>query len=230
MSSLNKLRARIQTSLGLRDRTDTWVISIEKYKIAYVPVPKAANTSMRWALLPLLGIDPSTVDNIHQDDRITKLSSSEFLVASRKDWLIFAVVRHPEDRALSAWKNKLKDPPKPFRRLAQMGLKREDSFETFLQVIANWPSHALNDHFAPQTALLKRLTVKTDLEIFKIEELDQWWPTLNGRLEERSKISPGPIRRLNPSKIRPQNSLSPLAKELLFQIYAEDYQQFGYQV
>ena len=229
MSKFHKFCAKLESSLLLRDRTDTWVIPIENCKVAYAPIPKAANTSIRRALLPLLNIDPGTVDDIHHDNRIPKFRSSEFVRRNSKDWLIFSVVRHPEERALSAWKNKLKDPPTPFSRLSRMGLKREDSFETFLQALADWPSRALNDHFSPQSALLSRLTSETSLEIFRIEEFELWWPSLRERLAKQAGILPGQFEWLNRSRVRENNSVTPSAKDLLFQIYSKDYQQFGYQ-
>lgn len=228
LRNIHKLRAKVEVGLGKRDNTDTWVIPIADAKICYVPIPKAANTSMRYALLPLLGLQQAQIENIHRDSRIPKLKSSTFLRDYESEWFVFTVVRNPVERAFSAYKNKLLDPVTPFRRLAQMGLKSGDSFETFLTALKDWPEKALNDHFLPQTVLLSRFMAKSDISIFKLEQAEQWWDALDGEVSARCGVHLDRLKNLNATHQGTRKDLSRKEKALIEDLYSEDFDAFDY--
>lgn len=230
MPKIQKLRAKFEVRLGVRDNTNTWVIPFFDSKICYIPIPKAANTSMRYALLPLLHLDPNDVHDVHKDTRIPKMRSSNFLQTYDPSWFVFSVVRHPAVRAYSAYKNKLLRPAVPFRRLSEMGLKRQDTFETFLRALQDWPMKALNDHFLPQSELLSRFLPTSKISIYKLENVGKWWETLDDETFVRSGLHLGALRNLNETSKSIEKELSHVEKSIIRDLYQRDFETFGYQL
>lgn len=166
------------------------VIVFPEYKIAYVPVPKCANSSIRAALLPLVGISPDTVSRIQEFEGFQTTTMADF-VGRRyaRDWFVFTVVRNPYSRYASAYLDKLETRSEPLRPLKRMGLKKGDSFGLFMKMISKWPSAAINEHFAPQTTILARPLRLPELNIHKVENLDADWRRIAERIEAKSGIA-----------------------------------------
>src|SRR5689334_5163974 len=72
-----------------RDTAKPWVIVFPEQRVAYIPIPKAANSSIRAALLPLLGIEPSTVQGVQAFDGFQKVRYGQFAKMRRLDWFVF---------------------------------------------------------------------------------------------------------------------------------------------
>ena len=73
----------------------------------YVPVPKAANTTLRTALLPTYGLSKDEVRRVHRDPRLDVRPIQNALAAAKPAAYVFTVVRHPATRILSAYANKI---------------------------------------------------------------------------------------------------------------------------
>ena len=227
---MQKLKAKFEVRLGVRDNTNTWTIPFFDSKICYIPIPKAANTSMRYALLPLLHLAPSEVHNVHKDNRIPKMRSSNFLQTYDPSWFVFSVVRHPAARAYSAYKDKLLRPAVPFRRLSEMGLKKGDTFETFLNALQDWPIKALNDHFLPQSDLLSRFLPDSKISVYKLENVGKWWETLEAEIFARSGLNLGTLQNLNKTFKSTEKELSHAEKSIIYDLYHRDFETFGYEL
>jgi hypothetical protein len=230
MPRMQKLKAKLEVRLGIRDNTNTWTIPFFGPKICYIPIPKAANTSMRYSLLPLLNLAPSDVHDVHKDNRIPKMRSSGFLQTYDPSWFVFSIVRHPAARAYSAYKDKLLRPTVPFRRLSEMGLKKGDTFETFLSALQDWPIKALNDHFLPQSELLSRFLPASEISVYKLEDVGEWWKTLDGETFARSGLNLGALRNLNETNKSVEKEFSHAEKSIIHDLYHRDFETFGYQL
>jgi hypothetical protein len=219
---------RLRRALGRFRPLDAPVLALDELRVAYIPVPKAANTSVRSALMASIGREDIVATGVHRSTRSLLQPSTRFFAKDRKDWFIFTVVRDPTARALSAWRNKLIDPDEVFRPLQRMGVKEKLSFEEFLRVCSDWPDWALNDHFMPQSLYLSKVLDRPDLNILHVETLAQDWPRVrevlrNGGADPRESLGVH-----NTSRSTCDTDLTPGARRLLNQVYDKDYKRFGY--
>lgn len=210
------------------DYTDTKAIVIESARVIYIPIPKAANSSVRKALCPTLGIDPATVTDVQGDPRIRTQPCSTALPLAGSDWFVFTIVRHPFDRAYSAWRNKLEDHIKPFKALKGMGLKRGDSFRTFLGVCNLWPRKMLNDHFVPQSDLLGAALARPDFKVYHMEDLAQSWSEICDRIEAQGGTRPLDIPHLNRAAKPTKADYTWSERRLMLRLYLRDFRALGY--
>ncbi len=208
--------------------TDTKAIVLEKARAIYIPMPKAANSSIRKALLPVLGIDPQQVSQVQAETRHLTEPCSTALPKAGPDWMVFTVVREPYDRAHSAWRDKLENQDSSFRSLRGTGLEKGDSFSLFLLVCNLWPRKMLNDHFIPQTDLLEQARKLPDFRIYRMEDLGRDWPGICDEIEERSGIRPLDLPHLNQSRKPEALSFPPGEKLMLWRLYNRDRKPLGY--
>lgn len=223
--------AHIRYRLGYgSDGRDPLVLLFPKYKIAYVPVPKAANSSIRAALLPLLDIDPAVVPNIYQFDGFIERRVSQCPNLPNSDWFVFTVVRDPYARAASAFLDKvvIRDPV--LRAFRRMGVRKGDSFTDYLKIVSLWPRLSLNNHILPQTDLLFRFLGSPNFKVIKLEELGTEWPTIRAELEARSGKRLPDLERRNVAKSeRPWPSLyDQRSRRMVESIYSSDFEILGY--
>ena len=97
------LELRIRRALGRFTPLDAPVLALEELKVAYIPVPKAANSSVRSALMASIGNENAELLGIHKSARSMLQPASKFFSKPRADWYVFTVVRNPSSRARSAW-------------------------------------------------------------------------------------------------------------------------------
>lgn len=208
--------------------TDTKAIVIPQAKTIYVPMPKAANSSARRALLPTLGIDPDSIEHIQLETKSLTEPCSTALPKAGPDWFVFTIVRHPYERAHSAWRNKLEEHDTPFKPLKSMGLERGDSFRTFLIACNLWPRKMLNDHFIPQTDLLQQAMKVPGFRIFQMEDLGTAWPEICDEIEARGGVRPSAMPHLNPTRKPIKLDFSASERMLLKRLYGRDFAPLGY--
>jgi hypothetical protein len=159
LSSLDRVRSalaymRQRTPLRVSS-TDPWVLVFPEHNVAYIPIPKAANSSVRAALLPLIGQDPSTIRNVQKFGGFQRVRYSHFAKMRQHNWFVFTVVRNPYSRYASGYLDKVVTRKNAvLRPLRRMGLKKGDSFARYMLLLKAWPQAALNEHVAPQAILL----------------------------------------------------------------------------
>lgn len=199
-------------------------------RAVYLPIPKAANTSIRTALLPCFGATPDPAHNIHHHPAIPKRSQRETVTSLPADAFVFAVVRHPADRILSTWKNKMGKGKRWFGPATRLGMLPSVSFDTFLTRLVETPKDALDSHFKPQTMLLHYAHRHADLQVFHFETLAQHWPMIVAEVERRSGTRPEPdLARLNPSGRGPTiPRFTDRQRRLIDTLFHEDFARYGY--
>lgn len=138
----------------------------------------------------------------------------------------FAVVRHPEDRVRSLFL---------FQRDIEKTIAPDAAFETWLTDLPSWREqapHILDNHPRPMTEL-----VPENARIFRLEEgLDpivEWFDDLEG-----AKRGPRKIGQANEYAARleargeepgPPPILTAVSRDLLRELYAADFERFGYE-
>lgn len=198
--------------------------------IGYVPVPKAANTSIRIAMLPLFGgsrEDLARPSKVHKHPAIARDAASEVLPALEGDAYLFTVVRHPASRLRSAWKNKVSS-ARTFGPARRLGLGRFTSFPDFLRVIAGVPQGVLDAHFRSQSEHLAPLLGDTRLRVFRSEELGRHWEEIAATLEERSGVRPETLEAFNRTGAGEAARFTEEEQRLINYACRDDLRLFGY--
>lgn len=217
-----------QDELDPRDWQAIAVGDATKPPVVYIPIPKAANTSIRTALLPCFGLAEDEVRNVHQDSRVDKRSQKQALADAAQDAIVFTVVRHPALRILSAYRNKIGRLKPRFGHAARLGISKGASFDEFLSILASVPVWQLDSHFKPQWALLHYASQDPRLETYRSEEINDLWPAIATRISERVEPAPKSDLGILNRTDTPKDNFTPAQKRLIEWLYAEDFEKFGY--
>lgn len=220
-------RAHLYHRLGLgADQRETKTLIFREHKIAYIPIPKAACSSIKYALLPLIGVDPDSVPLIHAFGGFDSARFDEIASEIDPDWFIFTVVRNPTDRVMSAWRDKLRSEEKITSLMKYHALRPGDSFDRFMRVISLWPSISLDEHVMPQSMLLHHAR-DFPVRVYRFEDLDDAWNEISAEITRRSGIAIGPLQKRNATEKRPPGIDNRTIRRLE-RLYREDFVQFGY--
>ena len=233
VATYKRWRAHVRNFVARDDQSDTWVLRFAEHRIVYIPIPKAANSSIRRALLPLLDENQGDIQQIQRFDGFDKLRYSDAAPALTDDWLVFTVVRDPYSRFVSAYLDKIVSRPRLFPSFAAMGVSHGDSIETFARIVEKWPRLLLNDHIMPQTMLLSRAMSRPGLVVHRVEDLPTEWPQLSSLIAERSGRTIGPLTRSNARKADGRHwreYLTPPVRQMINCVYAADFAAFGYDI
>jgi len=224
---LNLTKAYLKKARG-GDKGDPMCLPFTKHKILYVPIPKAANTSIKHALCAnLLSEDVSDTHNIHQDPRVPKVAFSEIQDSINADWFVFTVVRNPYDRSRSAYLDKVIKDKARIHGVRELGIEPDDSYLDLLQVIRLWPRRLLNNHFIPQTMLLKDAMALPNLRVYKYERLATAWEDIADEVEKR--VGNGrPYLDVHNATSSSEAETSALERDFVRRIYRDDFRAFAY--
>lgn len=214
------------------DYSDTWTIRFCDHCVAYIPIPKAANSSIRYALLPLIGMQASDVEHIQAFAGYDKLRFSAAAASINEGWYVLTVVRNPYSRFVSAYLNKVRESRPVFRAFAAMGVTAGHSLESFASIVEGWPRPLLNDHLMPQSMLLSRALQLPQLKVYRVEELATDWEEVRAAISARTGLAIGPLGHANASAEREnwRSHLTPRARRIINRIYADDFTTFGYPI
>ncbi|KAF2391005.1 MULTISPECIES: sulfotransferase family protein [Pseudomonas] len=226
----------------------------EKNKLFYVATPKVACTSLKWWFSELEGVadavrelkvstesDPELV--VH--DSLWYVAPQLFVTAQERldqiksdGYFSFAVVRNPYKRIFSAWQSKvlLCEPLQMERYKGQAFVDCDisslsdvaASFEQFVEYLyAHEAPQYQDSHWTPQHELLR-----PDLFPYTVVSKIEDTKALNAALSEHlgdAYINPFTAARANESLIPylPE-FISPRSKDIIDQLYARDFELFGY--
>lgn len=232
-------------------------ILIEELRLLYVPVPKAACTSLRWLLADLAGIPAEsfedttrfritrgqTIQNIHKwpsryvirDGDPGRLEEA----ARAEGWFLFSVVRDPARRLWSAWQSKL--------LLRQPGFVGAFGEEPWFPGVPSSPEEVIegyerfvaalgtqdedrrpsDPHWRPQAELLGDATPALD-HVGRTEAMGETLELLGEHVARFGAELP-PMRRENLTPLPyPEGLLSDETLRIVREYYADDYRAFGY--
>lgn len=158
-------------------------IALPEHGIGFYLIPKAAGSSIKWALCLATGREP-TPDTIHGGWDIRPDFPSQ--------WLRFAIVRDPFSRLVSCWWQKLHGGGAS--KLETMGFSRRMTFDAFVDLVCRIPDAQADHHFRSQSA-----TIHGDPQIIHCERLDRYWPLVQKQCAARGLLLP-PITRRNTSQ------------------------------
>jgi hypothetical protein len=211
-------------------RTNPQTMTIAESRVLYVPIPKAANTSVRRALCPCLHLSIDSVQDVHKDERLPIKPWSEVASQISENSYLFTVVRNPYTRILSAYRDKVVRMNAKLISLQAMGIERTDNFDTFLTACARWPRKMLNDHFIPQSDLLAGPSATGILEYVKCEDLPAVWSQVADRIEAAGCPRPAQPLHENRNSFSACPEFSPKHVSIIQRLYREDFERFGYSI
>lgn len=233
-------------------------IVIEELRIVYVPVSKAACTSLRWLLADLLGLargsfeDPEafratqgqTIQNVNKwpPEYIVQRAAPSWLqeVAEDESWFRFSVVRDPARRLWSAWQSKL--------LLRQPGFVERFGGEPWFPEVPSSPEDVIegyerfvaaleaeedrrpsDPHWRLQTELLGDAPPALN-HIGKVERLGETLGLLGEHVARFGRRLP-PMRHENVTPLAyPEGLLGEKTLRIVRERYAPDYRAFDYPV
>lgn len=212
------------------------VVTVDRLRIAYFPVPKAANTSMKHLLHSIntgenyKGMRDEVTGSHHHIHK--EYGTPKFSTIKPGDYRKFfkiAIVRDPVDKVVSAWRNRVVhhkelEGMKAADKISKMGLPSKPSLNEFITNLDEYRSvsKSISIHTDPLTDFLGLSNSYFNF-IFDISESSQielFFSTLTG---ERTKL---PRKQVGgPSVDRSQLSAALIRK--LENVYESDYQVFG---
>jgi len=195
--------------------------------LAFMCIPKNANTSIKRALLKAIyNIDE--IANPH-DPKYFIYTNKEWIHA-QKAWLIIAVKRDPLDRLISCWREKVMNTQKlhsGFRK--HKDIRWKQSWSKFVEVIKNIPDYFSDQHFRSQSwDLYVRHEVVPNMMI-AFENLADGWHLVQKRVLEHCELKLPLLDKVNET---PTNIAWPEINEydrnLVHSRYRLDYRLLGY--
>lgn len=215
----------------------------EHYKLGYIPVPKAANTSILNAIFHLKSkqernkilssipeskiiIDPNDSAAVHLYS--TYMYDKIINKNTPNNYFIFSCVRNPYSRFLSFYKDKiLRWDPFIEEKMKSIGFYFNMPFNECLENLVSIKDYStLDQHIIPMTYLLywdgKLLA---DL-ILKVETLKSTWSNFSAKFNQSTFI----LRNDNKGKsLENEITLTQEQREKIYNYYKDDFLAFGYE-
>lgn len=191
-------------------------IILPDFKLVFFCVPKAANSSIKAAILAALGVD--VTEDVPHSHPALNLCRPE-AVRRFKDYLRIAVVRNPFDRLVSFWKQKICTWRVDVQGHSRDGFHRDMPFEQCAAKVCENPHR--NAHYWPQAELVRRPHF-----IGRTENLERDWewirhlaqPLELGKLPHYNKSEHGHYR----------DYYDWTTRRMVENTYAADLKMFGY--
>jgi len=209
--------------------------------LAYVTVPKAANTSVKYFLanalvqwsteeLATLQADRQAIHRLlRKRYRITRAQLAERKRNSQV--ASFSVVRDPQTRFFSFYADKIASrgwgEPVYERLMEAYGIAQGDDFEKVLRVVINCSDRDSEIHFRSQRALLYEGGECLVDDVFRMERIADLWGFLVEFLRVQGVDARPPTQKANVSGSG-NCKVTEKQCELLRARYRADYETFGY--
>lgn len=227
---------------------------LDRYKVVYVSTPKAACTSLKWAIADIGGEDPAVFARasrggttaagaIHarglwqKVPQLHRLSDAELAeIDGDNGWYVFAVVRHPTSRLWSAWQQKLLlREPHMLRKgktshlipaLPRTTGDVVEAFQHFVAGLATGESRDLmaNGHFKPQYDVLAPDRVPYT-RVYTVSEMSQVMHDLDAQVRAHGGGPVSPLPSSNETPLKPLRSMFPKeVQATIREVYDADFQ------
>ena len=70
----------------------------------------------------------------------------------------------------------------------------------------------------------------SEISVYKLEDVGEWWKTLDGETFARSGLNLGALRNLNETNKSVEKEFSHAEKSIIHDLYHRDFETFGYQL
>lgn len=183
--------------------------------LGFIMLRKCASTSIKGAVREALGYKPR--GGIHKDPRLKYFSYKE---AEKNKLKMIAIIRNPEERCLSAWRNKLHDQS---THPGSNGLKklfpRHCDFDTFLEIL---PSVIEKDnHIKQQT---KQIPNKVSF-MLNLDFIERDWNLLRNNFDYLPELEVHNKSLLPKEKVK--EFCSDKHSKIIRNIYADDFRLYN---
>lgn len=181
--------------------------------IVYLKIHKCGSTAVRSAL-------SGEVKHIDKFENIDKP--------------VFSVVRNPYSRLVSCWANRVVgggwENSFGGGRGELMGLKRNMSFESFVQVISKLEDEESDEHFVSMSYLIDYF-IRRPLDLtLKIERLQKDWEMLKNYDDDKISVkSPKVKKKSNHNPWYSYYKKNPILIDLVYKRYESDFVNFNYE-
>lgn len=201
-------------------------------QIIFMLIPKAANTSIKHSVLRALGVKADyprlnhAVNQALQIGRVIKVSKMQ--AQSMVECYKLAFVRHPYERLLSLYADKLA-PGRPFHeRFRDYGLTPGVTMDELVDVVCSLKDRESDQHWRSQAYELFAGCQQVPNRIWKTEELPHAWREVQLVCQRRHLFLPNlPVLNATNNARRPRLSVRQMIR--LEERYADDFQLLGYE-
>ena len=206
-------------------------IILPDLKLAFMCIPKNANTSLKRALITALGI--TGVENPH-DPTVFVYTNKQYIKNRivNDGWLAVGIKRNPYDRIASCWRQKVLRPEglhRGFKKYYNDGIVWKQSFNDFVTAVSGIPDWKADQHFRSQYWDLCIGMVPIPQILLPIETLQEEWPVAQGRIFDHCGLE---MPSLLKSKNATDKSNQPYTKNIRQMVrkrYSIDFGVFGYE-
>jgi dermatan 4-sulfotransferase 1 len=155
-------------------------IVLNDHRLAFMLIPKVANTSIKMAMLNMMGIYPKEPRGLNhymgcrsQHGNVFHVEQKSKLATDYADYLRIAFVRNPFDRILSCYRDKVL--ATHHRSFTRFGIAHGDSLRKFINIIKDVPDNHAEQHFRSQSAeLIHNDNLVPDF-VGRFETIDSDW-------------------------------------------------------
>ena len=193
-------------------------------RVAYMAIPKAANTAIKTELLRTEG---RATNNPHAHNHFNYVGR-EYLASRRDHIFIFTFVRNPYDRIESCWRDKVCG-----RRFHQpfslFGIRSGMSFDDFIELVWETPDGRSEQHFRSQAHELISGCQMVPHFIGRCENMAEDWSSLGQKLREMGIATAAALPLQNESTGHDPGWTRKI-RNMVTERYAADFSNFGYEV
>lgn len=181
-------------------------------------IPKAANSSIKAAILKALGI-PVTEDVPHKHPALNVQPAARTRAAKYKDYLRITVVRNPFDRLVSFWAQKICTERVKTQGHTNRGFYLNMPFDECIRLICADPR--ANAHYHPQAELMERPHF-----VGRIENLPRDWQWIRNLCRPLELVDLPHYNKSDHGNYRDYYGWK--TRRLVENTYSEDLAAFGY--
>lgn len=197
---------------------------IEEHDIVFQMICKAANTSMKWMLIDMFVAEKNQKKIIasHPNKKWKMLHKNEFSNSS----LVIGFCRHPLDRIISCWKDKINGPKfhQGFNKYSNF-FYHQMPFDDFVQNIIKIPKEKADQHFRLQTF---DLNIDRIDHLVRFENIENDWNTARKMIKDHCGVTYPAMYHKNGSK-KQSMKISSKSIKLIEEYYKDDYKILNYE-
>lgn len=230
----------IKNTYKIKEKRINYLCNISiKHKFLYMETPKVGCSSVKKNLqiLENSGVD-NQFPNVHdksQSPLFSPLDSGIDFRYTLENYYKFSFVRNPYARALSCYLDKFREGKPKFREQLGFGSKAAVSFEEFLERVSGQYIKEMNIHWMPVSLILSPDKISYDF-IGRFERFEEDLKLAMQHIAKENGLAlpESILYKSRHSKFQSDageklgSYMTKRAQQLVQKIYAEDFEQFGY--